>query len=105
MHFPFFCGLERFLFYFFLLLQVAAHEEADDEDSHDEGDKSIHGSARLPGRSGIKRGGWRVGLLRGHRRMAGRQGTLGWSDRRVQNIGEVGETARMNVLILVRILV
>ena len=37
--------------------------------------------------------------------MAGRQGTLGWSDRRVQYIGEVGETARMNVLILVRILV
>jgi len=37
--------------------------------------------------------------------MAGRQGTLGWWGGRVQNIGEVGKTARMNVLSLVWILV
>jgi len=37
--------------------------------------------------------------------VAGRQNTLGWRGGMVQNIGEVGQTAGMNILILVRILV
>jgi len=40
--FSLFCGLQRLLFYSFLLLQIAAHEEADDHYGDDEGDERIH---------------------------------------------------------------
>src|SRR5437016_6028913 len=40
--FSLFRGLQRLLFYFFLLLQVAAQEEADNDRSHNEGSKIIH---------------------------------------------------------------